>query len=99
MKRAMILTLMFCLPGSAHAISYYKFDGDKVKKVEEAEFSQCGTVIYRDAAKEELPVLHKRKLLAALLKGETVNDLGAALKKLKRAPGTCSYGTDSEVFQ
>ncbi len=97
MKKSHLLPLLLlAAPLSAHAISYYKNDGGKVTKIDQAAFEACDSVIYRNVADNELPPAIKRKAMGAALRAETVNDTASASKTLKAQAGSCTYGTDAE---
>lgn len=99
MKKTLVLfTLCMIAPAQSFAISYYKSNGGSIAKIDAAAFNGCSNVIYRSAAKDELDTDHKRNLVNAMLKGEAVNELSGAVAALKKSPGACSYGTDSEKF-
>src|SRR5262245_14490741 len=84
---------------NAFGIAYYRYKDGKFEKIDAAAFASCGTVIYREAAKDELPADTKKALVKALLKGEAKNDLSAAMEALKGDSSACTYGTDAEKFQ
>lgn len=101
-KKFLILiagAFLFSLSVSAKSIHYYQsLEDQSIKEITPKEFDQCLNIIYRTASKSELSRKHKKHLLAALIKGEAVNDLTASLAKLKAAPGTCTYGEAGEEF-
>jgi len=95
----LILLILLLIPMTSNAIIYYQSaKGGVINKIDTERFDQCKNVIYRTAAKSELSRKHKKRLLSALIKGDTVNDLVVAVKKLKINPEFCSYGSDAEHF-
>ena len=93
------MTVLLALQTQAFAIGYYQNKGGTITKIDKGAFDACTNIIFRQAAKEELSAEQRRSLVSAMLKGETVNELSAAVAALKRIPGACSYGTDSEKFE
>lgn len=95
----LIITSQIITMPSAFSIVYYKSNkGGAVTKISLKEFEECQNIIYRKAAKKELPIKYKKALLKALILGETINSLEVASSMLKSNPGYCSYGTENEQF-
>lgn len=94
MKYIILFTML--VSTQAWAIKYYQNNGGTIAEIDEAKFSACKTVFYRNAAKSELSVVNQKNLVKASLKGELVNDLSALVSKLKAEGGSCSYGENSE---
>ena len=86
-------------PLYAEAISFYTADQTgKIIEINEKTFNDCDKIFYRTSGKDELSRAHKKRLLRALIKGETVNSLKVVIENLKTNLQSCTYGIDSEKF-
>ena len=84
--------------GSAFGTAYYKSAGGSFTKIAAADLDSCSKVFYRSNGSKDLPAKHKKKYIAAKLKGETTENLDAVREAMKGYSGSCSYGDDSEKF-
>lgn len=92
------MIIAFGLPITANAIVYYQSKGGAITKIDEAGFKACTEkVIYRTSGKDDLPAEFKKKLLVASLRGDVINDAGAASTALKAKDGTCSYSEKDDL--
>lgn len=79
----------------ASSIEFFQIEENgKIKLITEEVFDQCPKITYRKPAGSLLPLKHKKKLLKATLKGETIN----SWKILSKKNGHCSYKLKEEVF-
>ena len=97
--KAILVFSLICLvcPASAYGIVYFRSsEGGKIEVTNTMDVSTCKRVIFRVQAKDELPRSLKERLLGALIQGEAVNQFNAAISLLKKNPGYCTYGEDTE---
>ena len=94
-----VISALLLFAPHAWAIKYYQSSGGSIKEIDAATFSSCSIVIYRNSSKSELTVDQQKNLVRATLKGELINDPGAASMKLKSQDGACSYADNSEAFK
>ncbi len=68
-----------------------------ISEISEAEFNACSKKIYRKAGQEGLSNDNKKMLGIESLRGNSVNDLGVLLERLKQQDA-CSYGAPDEML-
>lgn len=57
---------------------------------------QCPKIIFRSEHKESLSLKHKRLLLKAMIRGDSIGSYQLMIERLKADPGSCSYRLESE---
>lgn len=100
MKNSKILLFYIALCFSfrifaADEITYVKIQDSGFKILTAEEFNKCEKIIYRDIAVSQLSLMHKKKLLKAIIKAETVNKF----ESLKQHVNACSYYIKRELSQ
>lgn len=91
------LMLIALSPSLANAIVYYQSKGGALNKISEDAFKNCGTYVFREAGKDDLPEDLKRKCLNALLRGDAINEAKAAAAAAKGSDGTCTYSDKDDL--
>jgi hypothetical protein len=89
--------LLLLTPTWAQAIVYYQSKGGALLKINEDAFKGCTNFIYRTSGKDDLPAAFKRKALNALMRGDVVNEPGAASTAAKATEGTCTYSDKDDL--
>lgn len=94
MKKLIVIFLLTTpITLTAQTVEYFKVVNGKITLIQMEDFDSCSEIIYRNnQIGESLPIKYKKRLLKAILKGKTIENL----KTIATKEQACSYKTRDE---